>query len=935
MYDCIFKNRFILLVLITSFSVSEGKTQSITDSAINMSIRESSVKNSILSHVVRIKNRSVTPFKGLIKLETLQEIRLLSQNERVIEVAPGDSVFVSFKMIVEENIEAGKEKIQYDIFNEKKEKILSKEVFINIEKRVQLQLLTDNIPQIIIHPQDSVRINVTVNNNGNTHENVTLVFNVPGLRGRPAFSELKAIIAPKENKQFTYSFMPSSNLLSLGQFPVIITSMNGDEKTLFGNRTIIVQNIFSDRNFVDTNPSHSLLSNYGSDNNSLSISYHQYNSSSNILNLRGGSVLNLPAGYLQLKGEMYKYNSENVPIVSNTSLVYKLDENEFMLGNINEMAELSLFGRGAKVILSDDKRSKTLTFGAIDQNFNLLSLQPLFSDYYSFYMKGTLGQTNTQKGVMQAIYIYQKNPYEKAIYNVVGLQWGIVLKPDWKIKLAVHGSLGSYENLPDSKLSGSAEMTYRGKISSSLTLDGSAYYSDSYFPGNRKGTLFFSQGISQKITNDIHINWNFNFNKSAPKSYINNYTYQSETHYGNVTITLPKLSKLLSSFYYQYQNENTPSYTARIGTDSISENLRMSSNRLGWQWSWQSPDSKHSLYGTLEGGFFSNPSETGRGFQGKSTLNYSYHWLTVDASYQKGAYYLYEYMMSKQSNEEFKRFTAAASINKNISNKISLISNMNFSWDTYQGNVPSVNLTAKYILKDNLAFFINGYWSQYKFITNTTNILNAEVGFTYNFGNVQPQSGRKSTINAQLYYDNNANSIYDEGDEAASNYLLSISGKTFIADEKGKIRYKLVPYGKYTIKPIQAGRWFFDQKKIQVNRSKVTIEIPLKQSGTLQGKIQYVIGKHSLGIPRYKGIRFTITNSDKSVSYTAITDNDGKIITFLPVGEYSITLDKKTLAEHTDCKDPNRTFRIEARNTTILDAFYIETQSRQVNVKRF
>jgi hypothetical protein len=66
-----------------------------------------------------------------------------------------------------------------------------------------------------------------------------------------------------------------------------------------------------------------------------------------------------------------------------------------------------------------------------------------------------------------------------------------------------------------------------------------------------------------------------------------------------------------------------------------------------------------------------------------------------------------------------------------------------------------------------------------------------------------------------------------------------------------------------------------------------------------------------------------------------VTDAEGKFRTFLPVGEYTITLDRKTLVEHTDCKDHTRTFKIEAGKVNELESFAIEIKSRTVNVKKF
>ena len=83
-------------------------------------------------------------------------------------------------------------------------------------------------------------------------------------------------------------------------------------------------------------------------------------------------------------------------------------------------------------------------------------------------------------------------------------------------------------------------------------------------------------------------------------------------------------------------------------------------------------------FGALEGGFFTDPLGSGRPGQMKTTLNYSWQWFRQDILSER-AYYLYEYMMAKQQGKEFYRFTSSASVNKNISKKLSLSSNINFT----------------------------------------------------------------------------------------------------------------------------------------------------------------------------------------------------------------------------------------------------------------
>ena len=187
-----------------------------------------------------------------------------------------------------------------------------------------------------------------------------------------------------------------------------------------------------------------------------------------------------------------------------------------------------------------------------------------------------------------------------------------------------------------------------------------------------------------------------------------------------------------------------------------------------------------------------------------------------------------------------------------------------------------------------------------------------------------------------IYYDNNANNRFDEGDEPAKDYLVSLNRKVFIADKNGKVHYSNVPFGKIAIKPFKERSWFFDEKKVEIEGYRTKINIPLKQSGTLQGSIRYVTGVFSMTTnQRNEGIRFVIYNHDGSVTRTVISDSNGSIITFLPNGLYTIQLNKNTLPPNTDCEVSEQVFQIEAGKITNLNVFEIKIQEREINIKQF
>jgi len=109
------------LLLIFLFSFIAVNAQSVTEEPVALEIRESSVNERIVGHVLKITNRSEQLFNGTVLIEPLSELRSLSQGERAISVAPGDSIFLAYKLVVGGNVSAGRK--PFDIaFTMKKRK---------------------------------------------------------------------------------------------------------------------------------------------------------------------------------------------------------------------------------------------------------------------------------------------------------------------------------------------------------------------------------------------------------------------------------------------------------------------------------------------------------------------------------------------------------------------------------------------------------------------------------------------------------------------------------------------------------------------------------------------------------------------------------------------------------------------------------------------
>lgn len=922
-----------LLTLLLLLLISGGAAL-FADAPIEIILRENTRSGQMLSHVLKVTNQSDQSFNGIMAIDAPTGVRALSRDQRAVSLAPGDSSFFSFRLVLTRDLGAGEKKICYNLLTDENELVSSCETLLQIELREQLTLLAENGPSLLTNPDDSVRVNVILQNSGNVTEQVILVFNVPNLHNAPPFTEVTATLAPGEQQKFTHSFIASSNLLAAGRFQVRVTAMKGKEKKIVDTRTINVHSVITQRSYNAFFRDQLYFTGDKAFDNGMQLSYRTYNRISNTVQLQGGSYIDLPAGYLHLKGNIYKYNTHSLPYITNTSLAYQLYENQFIIGNVQEQTELSLYGRGIKALFSDKEGRRQITFGAIDQNYNLIDDQPWFKDYYSFFLKADLGG-GTERSGTGGTYVYQRNPYERANFHMMGLRWKHRFSAEWSMEWKVHATAGEYWELQGNRYSGAGEMSYNGRLFKNVLLGGSAYYSDPYFPGNRKGIFSVVQHGTMQLTDNMNLNVSYNFNRSEPKSYSYEYNYRSQNQYGGISLTLPAFQNIHSSLSYQHQKESSPSYSHFAGMEYGDENLNMTSRRMGWQWRWQHPGWKYSFFGSMEGGFFQDPLEKEYVAQGKASLNFSYRWITAGVTWQQGAYYLFEQVMAQRQGKDFSRLTISASANQNFSNRLTLSSGINFTSDVYQGKIPSANLNARYNPGSNLSFILTGNWYKYPFLGDRE-IVNLEVGARYRFPGGVPLKGRKSTLIAKVYYDHNANRRYDEGDAPAQNYLVDIDRKAFVTGEKGEVRYTSVPFGTYAVRPMQPGEWSFDQKEISVHRFRTTVEIPLRQSGTLQGSIRYIMGENNVEIvPRYEGFRFTVISSDGKLEQTVVTNDHGKFITFLPAGEYSIVLNKKTLPEHTECKESVRTFAIAGGRVTQLEPFHIEVKTRKVNVRKF
>ena len=95
-----------------------------------------------------------------------------------------------------------------------------------------------------------------------------------------------------------------------------------------------------------------------------------------------------------MRGNVAVSNSQEIPLITNTNLVYRQEQNEYTIGNINKLLEMTLVGRGAEYSHTFEKNQK-VEVGFVDQNYNLIEQNSWLKNGYGFYAKGMLHSNNS------------------------------------------------------------------------------------------------------------------------------------------------------------------------------------------------------------------------------------------------------------------------------------------------------------------------------------------------------------------------------------------------------------------------------------------------------------------------------------------------------------------------------------------------------------
>ncbi len=910
--------------------------QSLPDENISLELVQeltAEKNNKLITATVKVTNHSNKQFSGALHIDYPPGFKIISHEQVIMLIEARAVQYVSVKILNSGNVAAGENTIFFIVENNAQKVLVKIGAGITIKENntINMELLQNMI--FVNAITDSVFIKIRVHNQGNKTQPVTVVAAYQGAEGRRRFTEKKTVLPVAKDSLIIIGILAGELDFKTPVTNITITGFAGNEKELFSSAFLEVQLIRNHRNYSEIQPPQ-FLSYY--QNNSITASYRRLGNNLDMFQLMGAGVFDLPTGNIEVKGNLTKVLLQSEWVTTNSSVSYNIYNNKLVIGNMDGAFEIPVFGRGVRLDIGNNNNNKKLRLGIIDNNYNLFSSKTFFSNGYGAFIEGELGKASDRKN-HKFRFITTHNPFDEARHKIAGADMLFFKGTHWTFNINVHGAYSNYYKKNTGQLSGAGEIKYSG-IWKNYQMGGAYFFSSDYFPGSRRGV----KQIQQTFNKTIHERWklfgNFYYVSNTPRYFQFNSDFKSNDFRSEIGVVFPQRKKMGLSVSYQQQHEASNLYNFYFTGTNSSSLTAVNFHRLTEQLSWISPDRKHLITLGLENGLAKYPDIDKYRLHFKINTYYTFKWFNFTATYQKDAFFLSEYISLMPLQKPVERFFANINVNKEFfKSKLVLNSRLNYSFDQWLGKVPSMYTAVKYNYTSRVSIFGNVNWNSYKPVnTARKSFVVMESGIVIDFKKKYATTGKKATINGFVFYDKNGNGICDEGEEAAAGYIVSVNNITFITDAKGIFSYSSVPFGTYKVAVAAAYGWFFNMSSFAVNKYKTAIAIPLQQAGSLRGGLRYVYdAKVAVNFKaRLNGITFVITQNGKIVQKIT-SDEQGKIMAFLPTGEYLVELQTSSLPENTVCDKPVQKISVTAASITTLPDFIIDVKQKIINIKRF
>lgn len=889
--------------------------------------------NKVFSVLMKLENTSQDTIKAHLKTQIPSTIKSLSQEDLQIIILPNKKAFIPLKFVLNKTQVAGDVNMNFKIIDDQLGlELAASKTVVKIASKRSIKIFPVQSNLLYSQEGDSVHYDVKVINGGNQLENVLITSSYPDYKGVIVTESKKVKVGAFQEVNVRFSKYISQDMMKIESLTTNVAAYN-DEGKFSGNIFYTIYNANSNRKYVDPNYNLYFKSDYNS--NFIRLNYRDVGTYNQNFNLTSHHEFAVGENEFAYNINSTTWAHINQPTLTDTWVAYQRKGRGVRVGTINNNElDIPINGRGVMFYQNINESDNKIVLGAAESNYNLLEdfeLNDLkknskFFGYSKFLVKENELETSA---------LFERNNNINNVILTGAYKWLTPNKWSHQVKFGYGISNISHTNITENSFSASANIAGEiGKYSFYST----NYFSSGYYPGTRRGALFLNQRLQRGFKK--FSTWaSFTLTNNNPKPFelvLDNYTRSNDSRAlrGDFGVTF-KLNKRVN-FTLSPKINIEKSYVIDFN-DFIYKPVDFKSSYFNGSVSWLSNSRNHQLIFNSYAGFYklNNLTQSKPVIFGQFLWNYKQ--LQINTSFQKGSLMIGEVFSAYNYSNDINRFNLSFSYRESFFNdRLSTNLTGYFNHDINFGNTLTVGATLDYKVIDNLHVNSNVNLSQYNTKSFTNNQSYIQLAVQYNLPAKQMTNGQKQgNLHVFVYYDYNANGIFDEGDKVSDNRMVKINEANFLTSANGEIFYKKVPYGEYQIS-VPGQKWYAQDYTVYINSKTTSVGIPMQLTGIVRGKVQlqsnskleYRVSTNLLGLT----IVFVHENGQKVV---VKTNDRGEYSSYLPIGNYTFYILESSLPEHVFAKVFTHKITIEQEKNIEYEPMILNVKEMKVNIKRF
>ena len=866
--------------------------------------------------VVKIMNRSADSLKGSIQCVSDPAIDIISKSIIPVSLGANDSSFVSVSVFVSRKAHAEAHPIRFALTDKNNKLLTQAEAVVNViaKQDVSLFVFTKNI--LLDNTLDSLSIPVQLFNAGNSTQTINVLCVYPSsLQERSFHNSTRVILPPSTDTTIYFSRIITKRIIAVNDFDINITGLytNGN---IAGGAVVHVQSARSTGNYLDKLGSDSYI------DNSIQIGAQSMftQQESYILRANGGfgvsdqSKINYNLDLTQWK------NANSETMLRGTWLEYHNKNLGIRAGNISRSMDLNLFGRGAMAAFSTST-GNTFEAGYLDNNSNLLESKSFGNAGWASFMHTTKEWSSRHYAV------FENNLFQNSRNFIAGNELHFADKNKRSYSFSLNGSsVAEYLHDSGKKYGFAASANMNGKIGK-VTVNSNNYISTGYYAGLQKGARIFSERLYWTMSGSASGWATLEYRSNSQKSV-------SLTQY-----VMPSFSNMRAEW----------GYSRKIGTVSLSVAPAFTRETNNAYVFLDHPKRTHTLtslnlitnlsvpinsfeYFSLnaENGTYFSSFDAKKRFHSRVSAYYRRGQFSLSTRWQQGSFYIGETANNFRNNRASNMlFTATPSLRKNfMRNRLRTETGVSYMYNSNFGTSYMVSEKVEFEANSKTRFYV--YFNHNRFSGFSNNQL--EMGVIRHIP-VAKNDVKSNQLDLFAFKDLNQNGIYDASDSKAANTIIHIDNEIFVTDDQGRITYKNLPDGNIRISAPFSNGWHVPEQTVLV-RKKTKVEIPLQTIGTLKGKLRFTRTdlSYEVGLDLF-GIPIVATDRNGKVFRTKTTP-DGKYVFYIPVGDYTVSVDGSKFPSEVEVLDNGIETKIATAGIVTID-FEIRARERRIEIRKF